>query len=76
MSWKPVNPNALNHMHALDVRCDARCFGPHRLSVAKRTLSDPFLRRVFFFLNNTHFQTILLVSIISKLFRKLTSEVF
>ena len=76
MSWK-VNPNALNHMHALDVCCDARCFGPHHLSVAKRTLSDPFLRRFFFFfLNNTYFQTILLVSIISKLFRKLTSEVF
>jgi len=31
MSWKPVNPNALNHMHALDVCCNARCFGPHHL---------------------------------------------
>ena len=28
----------------------------------------------FFFLNNTHFQTIFLVSIISKLFMKLTSN--
>ena len=29
----------------------------------------------FFFQNNTKFQTILLVSIVSKLFRKLTSQV-
>ena len=30
----------------------------------------------FFFQNNTNFQTILLVSIVSKLFRKLISRVF